>query len=400
MGMDCKAKSHFVGVRYREHATRKKGIRKDKYYFIRYKIAGKVREEGYGWESEGFTEKGAFDVLCAIKRNIKEGHGFFSLKEKREEEDKRRVLVAKQEALDKKKNLTFGDVYENYYRPDYLNQKPVPTQKNELALYKKYVEGVLANKKLIDITPADLEKIKVVMQGRAPATINHALAFVRQVFNAAKNAKVFAGENPVSSVRKMKSDNRRIRFLSRQEAAVLLEAIKKKSEQMYQMSLLSLYSGLRAGEIFKLKWADIDIERRRITVRDPKSSVNRFAYMTDALQEIFIKKKTTDFNPDCYVFTRGGKQTHRITEVSDTFKRAVEDVGLNKGITDRRQKVVFHTLRHTYASWLVQAGVSLYEVQVLMGHSNISMTQRYSHLAPDNFKKAIAAIEKQDVVIK
>lgn len=61
-------------------------------------------------------------------------------------------------------------------------------------------------------------------------------------------------------------------------------------------------------------------------------------------------------------------------------------------ITDARQRVVFHTLRHTYASWLVQKGVPLYTVAELMGHSTIDMTRRYSHLAPDSLRSAAMMI--------
>ena len=94
--------------------------------------------------------------------------------------------------------------------------------------------------------------------------------------------------------------------------------------------------------------------------------------------------------------------------VSDTFARTVDDLGLNdtgesvintKGvrvplkIEDARQRVVFHSLRHTYASWLVQGGTPLYTVAELMGHTTLEMTKRYSHLAPDSLRKAALSLE-------
>ena len=75
------------------------------------------------------------------------------------------------------------------------------------------------------------------------------------------------------------------------------------------------------------------------------------------------------------------------------FRDTVSDLGFNEGITDRRDKVVFHTLRHTYASWLVQNGIDLYTVMRLMGHSTIAMTERYAHLAPNNLKNAVKTLE-------
>jgi integrase len=66
----------------------------------------------------------------------------------------------------------------------------------------------------------------------------------------------------------------------------------------------------------------------------------------------------------------------------------VAELGFNKGITDARQKLVFHSLRHTFASWLVQRGTPIYEVAKLLGHSTVRMTERYSHLAPDTVRQA------------
>ena len=89
--------------------------------------------------------------------------------------------------------------------------------------------------------------------------------------------------------------------------------------------------------------------------------------------------------PD-YVFpARDGGQRRW---VSDTFERVVEALGFNDGIEDARQRVVFHSLRHTFASWLVQRGVPLYTVAELMGHTTLEMTKRYSHLAPDTMRAA------------
>ncbi len=75
-------------------------------------------------------------------------------------------------------------------------------------------------------------------------------------------------------------------------------------------------------------------------------------------------------------------------QVSDAFERCVDALGLNDGVSDPRNKVDFHALRHTFASWLVQKDVAIYTVAKLMGHSTIQMTQRYSHLSPSAERKA------------
>jgi len=96
-------------------------------------------------------------------------------------------------------------------------------------------------------------------------------------------------------------------------------------------------------------------------------------------------------NPNDLVFpsANGG----RIVQISETFNRVVTALGLNNGVTDPRQKVVFHTLRHTFASWLVEQGIDLYSVKELMGHGTLAMTERYSHLSPDKLRRAIKTLE-------
>ena len=76
----------------------------------------------------------------------------------------------------------------------------------------------------------------------------------------------------------------------------------------------------------------------------------------------------------------------KITEVSHTFDRVVDKL-FNQNLKDKRDKVVFHTLRHTYASWLVQRKVDLFSVKELLGHASIKMTLRYSHHSPDGLRK-------------
>ena len=117
------------------------------------------------------------------------------------------------------------------------------------------------------------------------------------------------------------------------------------------MSLLSLHTGMRASEIFNLKWASVDIDHSLIDILDAKGG-SRTGHMTGEVKKMFKRLKRGQ--PNGLVFKdRNGNQ---IKEASNSFERAVNDLRLNDGVTDRRQKVTFHTLRHTFASWLVQNG--------------------------------------------
>ena len=88
--------------------------------------------------------------------------------------------------------------------------------------------------------------------------------------------------------------------------------------------------------------------------------------------------------------TKGGK----LERISNTFLRTVDELGFNDGVVDRRDKAIFHTCRHTFASWHVQNGTDLYTVKELLGHSTIQLTERYSHLRPDGLKQATHLFDK------
>lgn len=82
-----------------------------------------------------------------------------------------------------------------------------------------------------------------------------------------------------------------------------------------------------------------------------------------------------------------------------TFKRTVADIGLNPLGIDRLEKVCFHTLRHTYCSWLAMEGVSLHSIGKLVGHKTSKMTERYSHLLPEVQEIAAKKIEEKQCAI-
>lgn len=84
-------------------------------------------------------------------------------------------------------------------------------------------------------------------------------------------------------------------------------------------------------------------------------------------------------------------------EISKTFSKCVNELKLNDGVTDRRYRVVYHSLRHTYASRLVMAGVGLYLVSKLMGHSSIAVTERYAHLSQDSLAEAVSRMEQAEI---
>jgi integrase len=387
----------FSGVLYREHPTRRHGLQPDRYYAYRFQVGGKRHLEALGWSSEGWSEKKAFVEMQRLRDAARSGEGPASRKEQREEAAAKRQACEAAEEQRRREGVTLKEFFDASYYPAQeaekaTGQKSARAVRREEELFRIWVAPVIGDKPIKEIAPTDLERVKTAMldAGRAPRTVEYALSTVRQIINHARVGGVFNGDNPVRGVKKPKSDNKRDRFLTEDEADRLLDALAKKSAQVHDMALLSLHCGLRAGEIFSLTWANVDAERETLAIRDTKSGHNRMAFMTQAVRDMFEARKRGEPSELVFLSETGGK----IGQISQTFIKTVNALGFNTGKADRRDKVVFHTLRHTFASWLVQRGVDLYAVQRLMGHESQAMTQRYAHLAPDHLQAAVKILEK------
>jgi integrase len=209
-------------------------------------------------------------------------------------------------------------------------------------------------------------------------------AFVRQMFNFAKDRELYAKDNVAEKINIPKFDNRRTRFLTVEELQNLLNFLKEHDKQVHDMTLFSMYSGARQGEVFSLLWENINFKTNFITLFDTKNNnKTRHVPLTAETEKLLKSLKKQDSRG--FVFsTKTGEKFKNMPKV---FLRAVKELGLNDNVTDPRQKVVFHTLRHSYASWLMMSGADLYAVKELMGHSTTAMTERYSHLSPEHLRK-------------
>jgi site-specific recombinase XerD len=386
-------KSKHPGVRYREHGTRKHGIGKDRYFAIRYQRDGRRHEEGLGWSSEGWTAEKSAVELSELKKNYLLATGKpTSLQEKRKLERERQERERAEKARLKKESLTFGDYFEKVYYPVSQTSKKPQSYKKENQHFKLWIHPILGNLPLKEITAFAIEKVKkkLLDAGKSPRLTQYVLATIRQVWNHARRDRFVMGDSPTKEVKLPKFDNRRQRFLSHEEADRLFADLEARDFRLYQMALLSLHCGLRAGEIFSLRWQDIDTGRGLILIADPKGGHNRTAFMTEGAKNIFLRMNRQA--PGDLVFPNSAGE--RITEISKRFGTAVDALGFNKGVSDRRQRVCFHTLRHSFASWHVEGGTDLYIVKKLLGHSNIGMTERYSHLSQGALQNAVKGFER------
>jgi len=397
LGDKMKWKTIGKGIRYQEHSNRKHGIKPDRYYSVRYQVDGKSCESGLGWSSEGWTKEKAIVERVRLIEDAKSGHGILTLRQAQrkeaavfEEQEKIKNAEAEQK---RKKELTVKEFFDQIYYPQIQKEKKAEAHQREESLFRLWIDKNIGELVFQTISKGDIENIfyDIVDSGKSLRSAEYALTTLKQIWREAK-AHDCAPDMPVISKSLKKkigsNNNQRVRFLSYDEAEKLLNELKKRSFDLYEKALISIHCGLRAGEIHSLLWSQVDIEHGIFSVLDSKGQ-DRSVYMTSAVKELFNFKIRG--NPSDLVYP--GKNGKKSSQVSKVFKD-VADEFFNKDITDRRQIMTFHNCRHTCASWMVMAGISLYVVQKVLGHSTIQVTERYSHLAPDQLQLAANAIDR------
>ena len=409
---------NYPGVRYREHPSRKHGVKFDRYYAIRYQITKELnevdpetgkkkkiierKEEGLGWSSQRdpddgqfWTEKKAALVLERLQSAAKLGkkEAPTRLAEQRQIEQMRREQAEQARKQTEKENLTLNKYFYDSYYPDAKINKKEHSFNHEETHFRLWVDPIAGKKPIKDLSEFDARRIvkSLLDAGKTPRTAQYVMATLRQIWNHARRAKFVSGDSPTRNVKIPKFDNRRQRFLSSKEAGALLDALQAKDETLYQMSLLSLHTGMRASEIFKLTWGCIGTERGIITILDAKSGHGRAAFMTEKIKKMF--NGMTRGKNDEYVFV--GRKGNPYNEIPTLFRDIVTELKFNENVSDNRQRVCFHSLRHTMASWHAEGGTDLYVLKELLGHGSITLTERYSHLSNGALQEATRGFEKK-----
>ena len=400
-------KTKYEGIRYREHPTRKHGIHKDRYYVVRYRVDGQRKEEAIGWESQNDerdskgTRLSMLEVARATLARLKESHrtgeGAPTLADQREQAAQARAAEEVRLQEQARVNKTLRDAFDSYLTWAKTNKKDWDHDETRMTLH---VLPHLGGKRLSAIGAADIEALKVKCQekGLAPATVKHVLQCVRAVYNFSIRLGDYVGENPTRNVKFPRLDNARKRFFSDDQVDALLSVLAEKNMDVHDMTLLSILAGLRFGEIAKLRWERVDLENGIIHV-DGKNGETRESYLdNEELVEMFERRKEAfDSTPHArksdksvrgLVFP-GPVHGGIMKDIPDIFMKTVEELGFNDGYEDARQKLTFHSCRHTFGSRLAQQGVPLLTIKELMGHKTIEMTMRYSHLMPDHKRDAV-----------
>lgn len=260
----------------------------------------------------------------------------------------------------------------------------------------KVLEGELGSLLLREITRADLDRLRVKLENtvspktkrkRSPTTTLKLLRVLGRMFKMARRWGVIE-TNPTEDLEKPTAAKGKTRWLTPDEYGKL-EATAP--PWLRPMLRLSVSTAMRLGEVAALEWKDVDLTGGELRVAEATKTGARSVKLSTVARKVLKGEVRHVRSPFVFWYsTETGPEPYNTPKGRDLISRSTIAAAVTAGLSG----VGFHTLKHTACSWMVQAGVPLYEVQAQAGHSTPTMTQRYAHLAPEHLTRATAALDE------
>ncbi len=203
-------------------------------------------------------------------------------------------------------------------------------------------------------------------------TVNRELAALRHLIFLAKKWKKFYGDNPVSESGLIKTESQRMRILSEDEEDRLIAS---SSPHLIPIIQTALLTGMRQGEILTLRWSDVNLDTKLITIRVEvsKSKKSRRVPISNQLRKLLLEQKIKNSKTGHVFVTPLGipYSGHNHSALKRTFTTARKKAKI--------EDFVFHDLRHTAATRMAENGASIIAVKEILGHADIKTTMKYFH---------------------
>lgn len=354
MAKDIPSKK-YKGVYYREL---KSG---DRSYFVILRIGGKQKRISIGKKSEGITEAFCYQQKVQIINSEKFGG------------EQAEILQRKQ-----KSDPTFREMFDYFMKHGPLKE----SSKRVVQYLINQVPFAEAKRVTTDDVLQWQQQLKE--KGLAPNSVDHKINGVSSVFKFNISVGKYRHENPCEKVPRSNVDDKRLRYLSRDEVAQLLDAVRDKPN-LYLFVKLALCTGARLGTLLRIQKRHVKGEI--IELYNVKKDRWYNGFLDEETQQLLKEREG-------YVFSWYGPDIQPTEQEYQWRMRRVFDELFNNNLTDRRDKVVIHTLRHTTASLLVQNGTPLQVVQKVLDHESIRSTERYAKLHQDNIKSELHRLWK------
>lgn len=336
-----------------------------KTYYLRYRSnRGKVTQIKLGdvrditlAQARSLADKARADIAMGVDPQAKKN-------------ELKNIMTFEQFALER--YIPFVETYKRSYKYD-------------IGRLKRHIFPFIGKKYLDEITKNDIVSVHHgrLQSGSAPGSANHLLILIRYMFNLALKWEIpGVVKNPSAGIPLFEENNKRERYLSKDEALNLYKAVCKSDNVMlkYIVPMLIL-TGARKREVLDAKWCDIDIVQRQWRIPITKTGKPRFVPTSEAVVNLLVSITRRDGNPYIFPNPKTGKP---YVSVYNSWNTARTEAQLSD--------VRMHDLRHSFASFMVNAGRSIYEVQKILGHTQIKTTQRYAHLSQETLRDAANSV--------
>ncbi len=356
-------KTGYPGVTYIMGRRASNRNRPEKIFYIRYFLNGKQIEERVGRQYQhNMTPARA----ARIRADKIEG---------RVKTNRERRAEQKAAKLAEQGKWTITRLWEKYLEGKAGNLKGIVTDTNR---FEKHIEPVFGDKEPCELFPLDVDRFRIRMSKTLkPATVRNTLELLRRIINFGTDKQLCPGLS--FKIKMPDVDNEKTEDLTPEQLKALLDAIEADdNRQAANLMKMALFTGMRRGELFKLKWSDIDFDRGFIRIVGPKGGRDQVIPLNEPAREILAGHVRTGSE---FVFP--GRNGERRTDIKAQVGRIKEAAGLPKAFRP------LHGLRHVYASMLASSGkVDMYTLQKLLTHKSPSMTQRYAHLRDESLRNA------------
>ena len=353
----------YPGVYYRI-ADRIGGKGEEKVYYVVYKANGKVVEAKAGRQ---FKDNMTPAKAVRYRSDLIEGR---KLTPQRQRQEKAQAAA----------RWTIGRLWD-----EYKASKPEGVNRSDASFWRVYLEKPFANKEPHELVKLDTDRLRInLLKTKTPQTVKHVVALLRRIINFGVDRGLCPAlpfKITLPSVDNIKTEDLDPGQLQRL-LAVLDTTHRQEAASMMK---IALFTGMRRGEIFKLRWDDLDFQRGFITIVEPKGGKSQKIPMNGAAREVFeaIPRRSD------YVFPArsGGPRK----DANKDFQAIKKEAGLP---ADFRH---MHGLRHLFATMLVSSGqVDMFTLQKLLTHKSPEMTQRYAHMRDEALR---AASDKVDDIL-
>lgn len=280
--------------------------------------------------------------------------------------------------------MYFRDLAEQYFQYKSIYNKSI---KNDISRYNNHIADHLDNIKIDFIKRADIEEIqiKLINKNLSNKTVNHITTLISTMLEYAVDRELLT-HNPAKLIRKLRVNNDRERFLTVAEIRTLIDHFKDEYEPNLFIKL-SLSTGARLNSVVELKRKHINYDNKTVLLHDYKSESTYTAFLNAMALESLNELR--DLRPEQNIFSL------KYDYLQKRVQKAMNEL-FNQGLdkNDRINRVVVHTLRHTFASHLAINGTPIAILQRLMNHKTIAMTMRYAKLLPDTGRDYVEKLYK------